>query len=452
VTRRLLLSFLTVTVLVLVALEIPLAMFFGDRERERFASLVENDATVLASIYEDTLDGDAPLEPVHAESYRLDTGARVVLVDPGGISLVDTDADVPRDFSTRPEIVTAVMGRHAVGTRYSETLGMDLLYVAVPVASGGTVHGAIRITLPTADVDARVQRFWWGLVALGAMILVVMAGLSWVLARSVTSPVERLRQAASGFSAGDLSGRVQLEGSPPELRQLGEALNVMAERLDNLIRSQRQFVADASHQLRTPLTALRLRIENIGHLLEPGHDEDLASLLDETERLTDLVEQLLQLSRAERSVAVEPVDLVALASDRVDTWSAVAGDREVGIALQAPGGGAVVAVAPGAIEQVLDNLLDNAVAVAPPGSTVTVSVERRADAHVLAVADRGPGLTDTDKQRATGRFWRGDESRPGTGLGLAIVRSLVESHGGQIHLVDVGGGGLRVEVTFPVVA
>ena len=99
-----------------------------------------------------------------------------------------------------------------------------------------------------------------------------------------------------------------------------------------------------------------------------------------------------------------------------------------------------------------DNLLDNAVAVAPPGSTVTVSVERRADAHVLAVADRGPGLTDTDKQRATGRFWRGDESRPGTGLGLAIVRSLVESHGGQIHLVDVGGGGLRVEVTFPVVA
>ncbi|MBC8194192.1 MAG: HAMP domain-containing protein [Acidimicrobiia bacterium] len=448
-TRRLLLSFLTVTVLVLLALEIPLAMFFGDRERERFASLVENDATVLASIYEDTLDGDAPLEPIHADSYRLDTGARVVLVDTGGISLVDTDAGVPRDFSTRPEIATAVMGRHAVGTRYSETLEMDLLYVAVPVASGGTVHGAIRITLPTADVDARVQRFWWGLVALGAMILVVMAGLSWILARSVTSPVERLRRTASGFAAGDLTGRVVLEGAPPELRQLGEALNVMAARLDSLLESQRQFVADASHQLRTPLTALRLRIENIGHLLGPGHDEDLAAVLDETERLTTLVEQLLELSRAERSIEVEEVDLVRLATDRVDTWSAVAGEREVTIVLSAPDDAAAVAAAPGSVDQILDNLLDNAVAVAPPGSTVTVSVERRADAHVLAVADRGPGLSDADKQRATDRFWRGDADRPGTGLGLAIVRSLVEAHGGQVQLVDVDGGGLKVEVGFP---
>jgi len=449
VTRRLLLSFLTVTVLVLLALEIPLAMFFGDRERERFASLVENDATVLASIYEDTLDGDAPLEPIHADSYRLDTGARVVLVDTEGISLVDTDAGVPRDFSTRPEIATAVMGRHAVGTRYSETLEMDLLYVAVPVASGGTVHGAIRITLPTADVDARVQRFWWGLVALGAMILVVMAGLSWILARSVTSPVERLRRTASGFAAGDLTGRVVLEGAPPELRQLGEALNVMAARLDNLLESQRQFVADASHQLRTPLTALRLRIENIGHLLGPGHDEDLAAVLDETERLTTLVEQLLELSRAERSIEVEEVDLVRLATDRVDTWSAVAGEREVTIVLSAPDGATVVAAAPGAVDQILDNLLDNAVAVAPPGSTVTVSVERRADAHVLAVADSGPGLSDADKQRATDRFWRGDGDRPGTGLGLAIVRSLVEAHGGQVQLVDVDGGGLKVQIGFP---
>lgn len=451
-TRRLLLSFLTVTVLVLLALEIPLAMFFGDRERERFASLVESDATVLASLYEDTLDGGATLEPIHADSYRLNTGARVVLVDPAGISLVDTDAAVPRDFSTRPEIATAVMGQHAVGTRYSETLEMDLLYVAVPVASGGTVHGALRITLPTADVDARVQRFWWGLVALGATVLVVMAVLSWILARSVTSPVERLRRTASGFAAGDLSGRVVLEGAPPELRQLGEALNVMASRLDNLLESQRQFVADASHQLRTPLTALRLRVENIGHLLAPGHEEDLASVLIETERLTTLVEQLLELSRAERTVEVETVDLVRLAADRVDTWSAVARDQEVTVALSSSNGDAVTAVAPGAVDQILDNLIDNAVAAAPPGSTVTVSVEQGDDCHVLAVSDRGPGLSDEDKQRATDRFWRGDEGRAGTGLGLAIVRSLAEAHGGRVLLLDVEGGGLKVEVTFPVVA
>ncbi len=183
-----------------------------------------------------------------------------------------------------------------------------------------------------------------------------------------------------------------------------------------------------------------------------GQDEDLASVMDETERLTTLVEQLLELSRAERSAEVEEVDLVELATDRVDTWSAAAGEREVNVALGASVGGAVVAVTHGAVEQILDNLIDNAVAVAPPGSTVTVSIERNADSHVVAVSDSGPGLSDNDKQRATDRFWRGDEGRAGTGLGLAIVRSLAEAHGGRVLLLDAEGGGLKVEVTFPAVA
>ncbi len=448
-TRRLVLSYLTVTVLVLLALEVPLAAFFGDRERERFASLVQRDATVLAGLYEDSLDRGAPLQPAHADSYRADTGARVVLVGPTGISLVDTDAQVPRDFSTRPEVATALAGRHAVGTRHSDTLATDLLYVAVPVASGGTVHGALRITLPTRQVDARVHRFWWGLVGLGAIVLVAMAGLSWALARSVTRPVERLRSMAGELAAGDLGRRASLDGAPPELEQLCYALNTMADRLTELLEGQRRFVADASHQLRTPLTALRLRVENLGHSLGPEGEAEVGTVLDEIERLTTLVGQLLELSRAERAPEAERLDLARLAADRVDTWSAAAGEGRVAVRLEAPASPVAVLATPGAVEQVLDNLLDNAVTAAPPDSTVTVSVEAGTSFHVLAVSDHGPGLSDADKARATDRFWRGDQGRPGTGLGLAIVRAVAEAHGGHVDLHDTPGGGLTVAVALP---
>ena len=143
-TRRLLISYLIVTALVLVLLEVPLAVFYAQRERERIAADVEHDASVLATFYEDNLEGDGPLDSVPADEYRDRTGARVVVVDRDGISRVDTDETVDRDFSTRPEIELALAGNTAEGTRSSETLETDLLYVAVPVASGGVVHGAVR--------------------------------------------------------------------------------------------------------------------------------------------------------------------------------------------------------------------------------------------------------------------------------------------------------------------
>jgi len=450
-TRRLTASFLIVTLAVLLVLEIPLAMFFGDRERDRFASAVAGDASVLASLYEDALEFGGTLDPVHADNYGQSTGARVIVMDARGISLVDTGNDISRDYSTRPEVTSALAGQRVTGTRYSNTLATELLYVAMPVASGGTVHGALRITLPTTDVDARVHRFWWGLAAMGAMIMVVMAGLSWVLARSVTRPILRLQRAAGEFAAGQLGRRIELEGAPPEVEELGEALNAMAARLEHMIGTQRAFVADASHQLRTPLTALRLRIENMEHLLGEEHEGQLEPVLEEIERLSALVEQLLELSRAEREAVSEEVDLVGLVTYRVDTWSAVAEERQVSLRLVAPETKLRVRASGSAVDQILDNLLDNAVSLTSAGATVTVAVDSGSGHHRLVVSDEGPGLSDEDKQRATDRFWRGDQTRSGSGLGLSIVRSLVEAHGGDMELLDASGGGLQIVVRFVAV-
>lgn len=229
-------------------------------------------------------------------------------------------------------------------------------------------------------------------------------------------------------------------------------------RLDAVLTTQRAFVADASHQLRTPLTALRLRLENLQSRLSSGSDQHDPSLdreveraIDETNRLTELVTNLLQLARADEKSATAPSDLRTLVRDRVDTWTAVANERHV--TMVGPdgekAGPILVRAVPGAIEQILDNLLDNAVRASPRGALVTVGIDEGTEVVALSIEDHGPGLNDADKAEAMRRFWRGDTTTPGTGLGLAIVDALATASGGSTTLTDTDAGGLTVTVTFP---
>lgn len=453
-TKRLLLSYLTITLIVLLLLEIPLGVFYAQREQERLEADVEHDANVIATLYEDDLEAGLPLDPTAAVVYSVRTGGRVVVVDNGGISRVDTAGDVPRDFSTRPEVASALNGVGTAGTRNSETLGTDLLFVALPVASGGTVHGALRVTLDTSDVSARIRSFWFGLAGVAAVVLLAVAVIGWVIARSVTRPLRELTDTASRFASGDLTVTPTALAGPPEIRALDDTMTTMAVQLDGVLSTQRAFVADASHQLRTPLTALRLRLENLqSHLAEDerpaGVDDEVERAIDETGRLTELVTNLLQLARADDQPASTTEDLRSLVHDRVDTWTAVAEDR--GVTLVGPGSdGApvVVRTVPGAIEQILDNVLDNALLVSPGGSTVTVALDTSATSASVTIVDHGPGMSDHDKRDAMRRFWRGDISRPGTGLGLAIVDALATASGGSATLSDTAGGGLTVTVVL----
>jgi len=455
-TRRLLVSYLTITVIVLVLLMVPLGAFYSQRERERLASDVEHDANVIATLYEDDLEAGTALDAGPADTYEDRTGARVVVVDTAGISQVDTGDVIDRDFSTRPEIAAALDGVRTAGTRRSDTLGTDLLYVAVPVASGGTVHGALRVTLDTSDVTQRVRTFWLSLAGIAVVVLAAVVLIGWVIARSVTRPLRELTASAARFASGDLSVVEHESEGPPEIRALDETMATMASRLDAVLRDQRRFVADASHQLRTPLTALRLRLENLQSDLADvergGPDQPAVDALEraigETERMTELVSSLLQLARADDQPVTELADLGVLVRDRVDTWSAMA--EELGVEFQhtVTGETTVVRCIPGAVEQILDNLFDNALAVAPSGTAIEVEIRSVGDRAELSVIDHGPGLPDEAKADATRRFWRGTTTRPGTGLGLAIVDSLATSSGGGVSLRDTQGGGLTVVVDF----
>ena len=452
-TARLLASYLTLAVFVLLILEIPLGIAFARNQQALLTTGVERDATVLAGVAEDALERGVrtDLDTVVAR-YDQRTGGRVVIVDKQGISVADSEPPAPgrRDFSTRTEFATALSGRVATGTRYSQTLDQRLLYVAVPVASGGIVHGAVRITYPTTEVDRRVTRNWLLLAAVAAVVLAAATLASVIIARSVGRPLRRLQHTASTLADGQLSARADVDAGPPEVRAVASTFNTMATRLEQLLASQQAFVADASHQLRTPLTALRLRLENLEPAVTSDAGADLAAAIDETDRLGRLVEGLLTLARTDGARAeTVAIDAAEALRTRYDVWRPVTEDRDLTLRLDLT---AVppVAAATGVIDQALDNLIANAIDATPAGSAITLAAQRADDMVELHVTDQGPGMTDTQRRRAFDRFWRaGTTDHNGFGLGLPIVQRLVTASGGTIDLRDAPGGGLDAVIRLP---
>lgn len=448
--RRLLASYLAVALLVLVALEIPLALAYARNERRDMTDKVERDAVALSTLVEDALERRTPIPREvrrTAKDYDADTGGRVLVVDERGRAILDSSPTGSTDFSSRPEIATALGGKIAAGTRGSQTLGSGLLYVAVPVASSGVVHGAVRITYPMSAVDARIHRYWSILLLVAVAVLLAATALAYALARWVSRPLDDLERAASAVGEGDLSARSPVEG-PPEVQRLTRTFNDTVAALDHLVRSRDQFVADASHQLRTPLAALRLRLENLERDVESSGRSELEGALAEVERLSGLVDALLVLARADRATSSpEPVDVDRLVAERLSSWAALAEDASVRLDARLEGSLSVLAT-PGRLEQVLDNLLANALDASPRGGTITVA-GLRVDAGVeLHVTDEGPGMAPAAREHAVDRFWRGGGDRDGFGLGLAIVDRLVKTDGGRVELRDAPGGGLDAVVTL----
>ncbi|MFZ4585103.1 MAG: ATP-binding protein [Acidimicrobiia bacterium] len=450
---RLVVSYVSITLIVVLALGLPLAFLFARTERRALSDAVRRDALALSIRAEEPLEsGNTSGLQAQVDQYQRDTGARVVVVDQAGNVVADSDParSGARNFASRAEITKALSGQEVTGARYSSTLGTNLFYAAVPVSNGAKIVGAVRVSYTTEFVDGRIRTSWLLLAAAAFGVVVVVALVSVWLARSVTKPVAELEAGANRLGRGDLAARVPVPNSPPELRSLAESFNRTAAQVEELVDGQRAFVADASHQLRTPLAALRLRLENLeGAVAEPDRD-DLEGAVAEVGRLSRLVDGLLALARAEGApTAPEPVALSALVDDRVAAWEAYADERSVRLAASVPNDVRVLAT-PGHLDQVFDNVFANALAVVPDASTVAVSTRAAANGVVtLVVTDEGPGMTDEQRRRAFDRFWRaGASDGRGSGLGLPIVRELVRADGGDVALEAAPSGGLAVVISL----
>ena len=452
-TRRLIITYFTITAFALASLAIPLGITFAHREKDRLLFAVERDADAIAAQVQGAVTAGKKPPSAAILMYAARTGGHVIVVDKRGVALLDTGnlKGPARDFSSaaRPEIVQALAGNSSDGIRHSDTLGTDLIYAAVPIAGNDGVKGAVRITYTSGTLSARIRRTWSQLALLCLLVLFLVMIVGWLLARSVTRPVRDLENAANRVARGDLETRVPEQSGPPELQHLVAAFNRMASEISRLLGAQQQFVADASHQLRTPLTALRLRLENLDARVASSEQSAIAAIIADVSRMSRLVDGLLVLARDDAArLAPEPTDVIAVVRTRGDAWRDAAADRGVQLAVEASVG-AWANATPGALEQIVDNLLDNALSVSQPGNTVILRVAsdgRRVDIHVI---DEGPGLGYDERVRAFDRFWRApDAPAGGSGLGLSIVRRLAEASGGTARLDGSPGGGIDAVITL----
>ena len=444
---RLLGAFAYVLLLILLALEIPLALNLA----RRIDAEVRNDAAAQAFIVAANASGsmnDARALRSYVTSAGRQLGARVIVVDSRGVLRADSAVASPRalPYASRPEIRVALSGRRAQGERHSETLGQDLLYTAVPVTSVGRTVGAVRVTQSVSAVHARIRRGIAALAAIGAFALLIGLGVAWILAGSLSKPLLRLAATARKVEQGDLDARAD-ETGPTETREVATAFNEMTERLGTVLAAQREFVANASHQLRTPLTGLRLRIEAARAKEGAAAEAELEAAEREVERLARLLTSLLTLAREGDKPGRSTIVSLSRAAERAhERWAASAESERRELEL-AGHGEATIEASEEDVAILLDNLIENALRYSP--SRVTVDWGRDDGEAWLAVLDEGPGLEPGSEDRLFERFARGNADGGGTGLGLAIVETLAHRWRGAASIANRPEGGTRAEVRFP---
>jgi len=290
-----------------------------------------------------------------------------------------------------------------------------------------------------------------------AVLFVASLGVGWVIAGRVLRPIGRITSVARDIQATDLSRRIELAGPDDELKQLADTFDAMLARLDAAFAAQRQFVADASHELRNPLAIIRTNVDVA--LADPDADpQDLRHTITVVKRAGDrmsrLVDDLLALARRqEPTLEHERVDLGAAVAEASDDFLVPAEAR--GIVLDRAIAPEVVVIGDrDALKRAVANLLENAVRLAPPSTRIKLATGSEGGRAWIAVADEGPGIAAEDQQHVFDRFWRADKARSradgGTGLGLAIVRQIAESHGGHVRLHSKLGVGSTFVIWLPI--
>jgi signal transduction histidine kinase len=491
VTRRILFVLLAFTAIIIAGAMVPLALNAIGHDRSSFtqatAGMVRTDAAVAQPHLDNANQSAAPLVTVIGQVRQ--SGDHLLILNGSGQPL--TPQSMPAGNWRQ---VVAAADRQAVRASQTgqaiqpvtETTGPWVFAaIAVYEHGAGPLVGTVILARSAAPLNHDVLELWVILGTIAVVAMLAAALLAFALARWVSRPLAGLDSAARRLADGDLAIRAVVGSGPPELRRLGTTFNTMAGRLEALVHGNRAVIADVSHQLRTPLAALRLRLDLLAAdtaQSDPATGHELAGALEELARLSRLVDGLLAVARAENVVPVPTVvDVAEAAKERVAAWHPVADDR--GIVLRATsreatsranggglgsgglgsgvlgsgmlsGGGlsggrgsALAWIGEGHLEQILDNLIANALEALGAGNQVMLTTAATASGAQIIVADDGPGMSAEDRERA---FLRFSTSNPnGTGLGLAIVHRLVTSNGGTASLAETPGGGLTVTLDFP---
>ncbi len=335
------------------------------------------------------------------------------------------------------------------------------VWASIPTDEGGSL--IVLYPSPTRGSLGRIsatlgflQSVWWQFMLAGGIAAVIALVMARWLARGMTQPLRDMADAARRMEIGDYSTRIHTT-TRDEVGQLAAAFNRMSRELENLEASRRDLVANVSHELKTPITAIRAHLENLLDGVEEPNPEILQVMLAQSERLGRLVEQLLDLSRLESGevpLRREEVALAPLVAQVVSEIEVACADRDVALTSDLPEDLPAIEADPERVHQVLFNLVDNAVRFTPEGGAVRIEAERHDGSVLVSVADTGVGIPEAALPRLFERFYRVDSSRArgdgGTGIGLAIARSVVEAHGGTIRAESEPGLGSTFTFDLPL--
>nr|WP_221473178.1 HAMP domain-containing sensor histidine kinase [Planomonospora venezuelensis] len=474
-------------VLLVSALGVPLGVTVAEREMQETYVDRLNDVGRFASLAETALStGRTEALQQELTRYHELYGIPVAVIDTSGAVLLGPARayrETARAERALPRIVTAALaGARPEPSGEWAPWDDSPLVVAEPVGRDSEVVGAVVTVSDLSKTRRRILVRWARLAGLGLLPLVALVAVAWPVSAWVLRPVRELDAASSRISQGDLTIRADAEAGPVELRRLAESFNTMMDAVENAVQRQRAFVSDASHQLRNPLTSLRLAVESLQpHLRADGNGRQAYDVaVEELKAMQRTLNSLQASARMESIRTASPVDLDAVLATRVDRWRALTATVGQTLAVDVPPGLRLLEPS-GGLGSILDELISNALrlsdarvvevaaGVVPsgPGAGAVPGGPGAGHDHASAaggvvtitVRDDGQGIDASERAQALRRFWRSPRHQnvPGTGLGLAICADLVGAAGGELRLEeglprpDGSGHGFAAVVALPVV-
>lgn len=377
---------------------------------------------------------------------------RFTIVTPNGKVVGDSDGnpDLMEDHGDRPEIQQALADGTGIHRRYSRTMKQEMMYIAVPLKDKNLeIRCIIRASLPMIAIKGELNKMTIRVVAAAILTGLLAMGVCIIMVRRITSPLLGMEHAARQFAEGDFNHRIPAQQTL-EMDQLANSLNRMSEQLSHLETVRADFVANVSHELKTPITSIKGFVETLlsddwNH--EPDVRHFLGIINQQSSRMNAIIDDLLTLSRLEQKEGVvlkDPSNLVSLLDNAKTLCQLQAEEKNISITLDCPEDLTLIINAP-LIEQALVNLIINAIKYSEPNKTVQVLVEKQNNTAIISVKDEGFGIEESHLHRLFERFYRVDSARSrklgGTGLGLSIVNHIVQAHNGEIRVESTPGSG-----------
>ncbi len=456
------------TLIVVFVLNFFVALRLSDNFEKKVSEDLESDATLVGDLLSaDLIAGRR--EVIQRQTVRLaeKLGRRITIFDKQGRVLGDSQSnpDPMENHADRLEIAEALGSGFGQSTRFSDVQNYNMKYVAVRVSRDDEVLGVVRFALPLSQVQLEKRTIYrvvlWGAVAAVAIALTV----AYFLSRSITLPIRQMKETAEQIAKGNFQPRVRIK-SRDELGELADSLNTMANELQQKIEDLRRmdrirtdFVANVSHELRTPLTLIKGYTETLQS--EAIADKDkadrfLSVIKEHTDRLGNIVEDLLTLSELQSAKDLtdrERFNLKALVGDVVLGFGHAISSKKQTLKVNPQGDDFSINADRDKIEQVLVNLIDNAVKYTGESGRIDLVVEGLDREIRITVRDTGVGIAKEHIDRIFERFYRADKARSrklgGTGLGLSIAKHIVLAHNGRITIDSDLGRGTTVTVTLP---